>query len=272
MTLADRIERHRDVLQLLTLFLLLFVAHFVAFSTVKGQAVNDVFRHALAFAIPPIIVGWSVAIWLLPWLPKSHKQRFALLTPMAFVGSLLMYAMTSAILALEQTLNPAPSLIGISIEAAFVWQILQGMAYVFVAFLFGVICELDGALTAALEAAARPTSENAAKPKLNQILVRTDRGIVTVPVEEIICLNAADDYCDIVTSTKCHLAKMSLSECEQRLADWPFVRIHRSHMIHLSHLNGAEPAGNGRLQVTMSNGAQMISSRSGAQELRSVAV
>jgi DNA-binding LytR/AlgR family response regulator len=61
---------------------------------------------------------------------------------------------------------------------------------------------------------------------------------------------------------------MTLGECETLLANQPLVRLHRSHIISLRHLVNAEPAGDGRLQVTLSNGDQLVSSRAGVRALR----
>ena len=104
-----------------------------------------------------------------------------------------------------------------------------------------------------------------------RIVIKDGSSIKIIPIQDVMYLEAYDDYVKVHATEKTHLKKKTLSYYEKTLDQRQFVRIHRSHLIHLSHLNGAEPAGNGRLQVTMSNGAQMISSRSGAQELRAVA-
>ena len=272
MTLAQRIERHRDVLQLLSLFLLLFVVHTIAFGTVKDMKMSDVLKGAFAFSLPPVAVGWITAIWLLPWLPKSPAWRAGLLVPLAIIGSVIMYSMTKAILGVESGVSPGVRRIGGLPEAAMIWQIIQGMSYFFVAFLFGALCELDTALIAAQSAVEKASAADGDKPNFKQLLVRSEGGIVAVQVDEIIRLEAAGDYSEIITYTKNHLARMSLSDCEEKLGPLSFLRVHRSHMINLKLMVDAESAGNGRLQATMINGDRVVTSRNGAQALRAVAV
>ena len=64
----------------------------------------------------------------------------------------------------------------------------------------------------------------------------------------------------------------TLGEMEETLDPAVFVRIHRSRIVNLDHVDRAEPAGGGRLLLHMDNGEVVSTSRGGAQELKSRAI
>jgi LytTr DNA-binding domain len=263
-TWPDRIEKHRDVLQLIVLWLLLFIAYSAAWTFSDYRPSQPMAHWAFAHALPPVIFGWIGGIWMLPLLPKSEVARAIILLPASILASVMMLGTTTLLLGFgsEEWADAAAT-------PGLIWSIMLGMSYFFVAFLMGVLCELDTALNEALKNSG--TDQLKEKKLPEQFLVRTEGGILTVPVIDVIRLEAADDYCEIVTPTQKLLARMSLADCERKLEGYPFLRIHRSHMINLAHLIGAEPAGNGRLQASMRNGDKVVSSRAGAQALRAAA-
>jgi DNA-binding LytR/AlgR family response regulator len=65
---------------------------------------------------------------------------------------------------------------------------------------------------------------------------------------------------------------MTLAEFESRLDPQRFVRVHRSRIVNLDHVDRAEPAGAGRLLLHMDNGEVVSTSRGGAQELKNRAI
>ncbi len=267
MSLGKRLEKHRDVLQLVAVWFGLFSVYMIAFSLSEIAPWPDRIQWSFAHSLPPVLVGWVVAVWLLPYAPTRPIWRILTILISSIACSFLMYLATTFMLGLGQARSPNSSADNYLQGSAFVWQIMQGMAYFVVALLMGVLCELISAQSN-LIAADGVQEIN----RVDHILLRTDGGIITLPVDDIVHIRAADDYCDIATATSRHLARISLAECEERLSTKPFLRIHRSHMIHLSHMLSAESAGNGRLQVLMKNGDKLVSSRTGAQALRARAV
>ena len=268
---AAKFERHRDVLQLVIVWFGMFVAYLIAFQLTDTPPWTSAVHWAFANTVPVVVIGWFVAIWLLPYFPKQPMPRTIVIVAASILSSLMMCFATYAILGFK--LGPAPSANAAQFSQAspFIWQLMQGMAYFFVALLMGILCEVISDYEERMAAhvgngASAPAAED--ETRLDRMLLRTDRGIITLQVEDIVHIVAADDYAEIVTTTKRHLARISLTECEDRLSTLPFLRIHRSHIIHLAHMVGAESAGNGRLQVHMANGDQLISSRAGAQALR----
>ena len=122
-----------------------------------------------------------------------------------------------------------------------------------------------GALTA-----ARADAVPAQAP--TRWLVKTAEGIVPIDPADLIRIEAAGEYCRLVLPGRALLARMSMGECADRLRGHAFLRAHRSHLVNSDRLVGAESAGNGRLQVTLSNGDIVVTSRQGAQLVRAAAV
>ncbi len=69
-----------------------------------------------------------------------------------------------------------------------------------------------------------------------------------------------------------YAVRMSLGEFEQRLDPQRFIRVHRSQIINIDHLDYAEPADSGRLVARMTDGTAVPLSQTGSQALRSLIV
>ncbi|MDQ1229694.1 two-component system LytT family response regulator [Sphingomonas sp. SORGH_AS 879] len=146
-----------------------------------------------------------------------------------------------------------------------VWQAFQGLV------LYALVAAICYAVRGGREAS--PVSFVEAAPPLERYLIRTDDEFVPVQVANIVSIVGAQDYSEVTTSAgKCHLVRMSLGEFQQRLDPHRFVRVHRSSIINLDHLERLEPAGNGRMIAHLASGPQIEVSRSGAQLLRSFVV
>ena len=99
-------------------------------------------------------------------------------------------------------------------------------------------------------------------------LIKTPDGIVPIDPTEIIRIEAAGEYSQLVLPGRTVISRIGITECEERLAALPFMRMHRSHLVHNDAIVRAEPAGNGRLQLTLRNGDQIVTSREGAKLVR----
>ncbi len=235
-------------------------ALYLAVFMLTGGNWFDAARAALCNAVPTIGLGWLVAARIAPllWPVRGAAAMGGTLVTLtlyalvSYAGALLLLALTGG----ERT--DGGLWIRYFTGPAFIWQSLQGLAY-------GLIALLTGWLTLALHPATLPVMS--AEP-LGRLLIRTDRGIVPVDGRDIIRIAGADDYCELILPGARHLARMTMAECETLLANEPMVRAHRSHIINLRHLESAEPAGDGRLTLTMRNGDQVVTSRAGARAIR----
>ncbi len=122
------------------------------------------------------------------------------------------------------------------------------------------------------EPSARERALNALKPKpvetLRRLFVRDRRSrLVQVRVAEITRLVGADDYVELHAGEKSYLVKVTLNEFEQRLDPKHFRRIHRSAIVNLDHVVSCKPIDR-RLCLKLSDGSEVIGSRTGSQALR----
>ena len=109
-----------------------------------------------------------------------------------------------------------------------------------------------------------------AEGPLSRLFVRERGRLVCVPVDTITHIAAADDYAELVTPRGRHLMAVRMRSLEQRLDAGRFVRIHRSLIVNLDHMEAAAPCGNGRWEVILNDGTILTSSRSGAVKLREI--
>lgn len=91
--------------------------------------------------------------------------------------------------------------------------------------------------------------------------------LVQVRAAEITRLVGADDYVELHIANKSYLVKITMNELEQRLNPKHFLRVHRSTIVNLDHVISCEPIDR-RLRLTLSDGGEVVASRSGSQTLR----
>jgi len=103
---------------------------------------------------------------------------------------------------------------------------------------------------------------------LSRLFVRERGRLISVPVESISHIVAADDYAELVTGEHRHLMAVRMRALENRLSGTRFVRIHRSIIVNMDFLVEAAPCGNGRWEVLLRDGTTLTSSRAGAAKLR----
>ncbi len=188
---------------------------------------------------------------------RQAIQHFAFAPIFAFTW----YALIAVLLGFlngARTGDFAP--IGFSGPAAS-WQIFQGL----------IIYALVAATCYAIRGgrvAAPVTFVDQARMPMARYLVREEDGLRPIEVARIVSITGAQDYSEVSTLDGHHLVRMSLGEFERVLDKSQFIRVHRSAIISLGHLELAEPAGGGRMVARMADGAVISVSRSGAASLR----
>ncbi|MCI4644657.1 MAG: LytTR family transcriptional regulator [Hyphomonadaceae bacterium] len=80
---------------------------------------------------------------------------------------------------------------------------------------------------------------------------------------EVLRVQAAGNYVEVITAGKPQLARMTLSEMEGLLSasSQRHARVHRSHIVNLDAVREARPAGDGGLELFLSNGDVVPTSR-----------
>ena len=103
---------------------------------------------------------------------------------------------------------------------------------------------------------------------LERILIRDREQVHVIPVEQVECIEAQGDYLAIHADGKCHLKPQRISEIEEQLDATRFLRVHRSFIISLAHLQAIERPGPDRHAARLRSGKRVPISRSGYEKLR----
>jgi len=107
---------------------------------------------------------------------------------------------------------------------------------------------------------------------IERMFVRDARGrIVQVRVSEISRLIGAGDYVELFANNMPYLVSLTLTEFEERLDPKKFSRVHRSTIVNLDHVVSCHEISR-RLAIKLSDGTELIASRSGSQILRDLFV
>lgn len=103
---------------------------------------------------------------------------------------------------------------------------------------------------------------------LDRIFVREANAVVPLPLNEVQRIEAQDDYASVHTSRRSYLIALRIGDLEQRLPNPPFIRVHRSHIVNLDHVERMIGLDGARFEVSMKNGAAVPVSRARSQEIR----
>jgi len=104
--------------------------------------------------------------------------------------------------------------------------------------------------------------------KLARIVIR-DRGLVhVVPVDDVIYVEAEDDYINIHTAARSFMKTQRLSDLEEQLDPQRFVRVHRSYLINIDSLKTLERPTKDSQVAVLANGRQVPISRTGQERIK----
>jgi two-component system LytT family response regulator len=105
---------------------------------------------------------------------------------------------------------------------------------------------------------------------LERILIRDREQVHVIAIEQVECIEAQGDYLAIHVDGKCHLKPQRISEIEEQLDPARFLRVHRSFIISLAHLQAIERPGPDRHAARLRSGKRVPISRSGYEKLRTL--
>lgn len=105
-------------------------------------------------------------------------------------------------------------------------------------------------------------------PYLRRVFSRTGTRIVPVVVDAIMRLEAADNYVEAFCADGSHLLDLTLGELESRLDPDRFCRVHRSHIVNLDYVAEMRRYDMRRLTIRMTDGTEVVASRTGSRKLR----
>jgi two-component system, LytTR family, response regulator len=103
-----------------------------------------------------------------------------------------------------------------------------------------------------------------------RIVVKDKHQIFVIPFDEILYLEAADDYVKIFTNTRYYLKKKTMAYFEEVLPDAEFCRVHRSNIVRLSYITKVEPWEKDGAIITLRNNTEIPVSKAGYLRLKEV--
>lgn len=107
----------------------------------------------------------------------------------------------------------------------------------------------------------------AAQP-LRRVLLREGSELRVLPLDEVPCIEAQADYVAFSHGGREHLKAQRISELETQLDPAQFVRVHRSFLVNLRHVQALERTEAGGHAVRLAGGRRVPVSRSGHERLR----
>lgn len=107
-------------------------------------------------------------------------------------------------------------------------------------------------------------------PGTNRIVIKDGSEIRILPANEIIFLEAYDDYVKIHHQDKVHLKKQTMNHFENVLNSEQFVRIHRSFIINLNKLTRIESYEKNSYRAILVTGDRVPISRNYYQKLKNL--
>jgi two-component system LytT family response regulator len=98
-------------------------------------------------------------------------------------------------------------------------------------------------------------------PWLSRISVKEKNGIIFVPVDGILWIDALDKYVELHTPDRTYLARQTIQSLEESLDPKQFVRIHRSTIVRKAAVRGLHPLFHGDYLVRLNDGTELTLSR-----------
>jgi two-component system LytT family response regulator len=103
---------------------------------------------------------------------------------------------------------------------------------------------------------------------LKRLFARTGDRIIPIPAAAILRVQARGDYAEVHAPGGPFLLHVSLTELAARLDPERFVQVHRSHIVSLDAVKLLRPHDDRRLLVVLTNGEEIVASRSASESLR----
>ena len=110
--------------------------------------------------------------------------------------------------------------------------------------------------------------ESLEEESLERVVVKNGSQIKIIPVQQIIYLEAYDDYVKIHTKDGMYLKNKTMSSFEKQLEPKHFVRVHRSFIVKVDQLAKIEPMEKESYIATLLSGDKVNISKSGYSRLR----
>lgn len=102
----------------------------------------------------------------------------------------------------------------------------------------------------------------------SHIFVQKSEKLFSLPVDEILHLEASGDYTIITTKTEQFVSSSGIGKLEEIMNPDKFIRVHRSTIVNINYLKEIERHFNGGMVVKMQSGKSFPVSRTYAKQIR----
>ncbi|MCK9447803.1 MAG: LytTR family DNA-binding domain-containing protein [Bacteroidales bacterium] len=103
---------------------------------------------------------------------------------------------------------------------------------------------------------------------IERIVVKAGSKIHIIAVQQIEHIEAQDDYVKIHTQQGRFLKKETMQRLEEQLPQDSFIRVHRSHIVHINQIHRIEQYGKESYLLLLKNGNQAHISKSRLKDLK----
>jgi len=104
----------------------------------------------------------------------------------------------------------------------------------------------------------------------NRVVVKSGHNIRIIPLDQILYVEAYDDYIKIHIKDDCFLKKQTMQQTEALLGDKKFVRVHRSFIVNLGEITRIEPMSKESYIAVMRDETKIPLSKPGYAKLKSM--
>jgi two-component system, LytTR family, response regulator len=105
------------------------------------------------------------------------------------------------------------------------------------------------------------SNEDAAEQFVHRIVFKSRGRILFMPVSDLRCISAEENYVRLVTESESHLLRETMSRMEEKLDPEQFLRVHRSYIVNLQFLKEIRTEKHGDMVVILDNGMKVPMSR-----------
>lgn len=103
---------------------------------------------------------------------------------------------------------------------------------------------------------------------IERIVIKSGNSINIIPVDEVIYMEAQDDFVLVYTHDGRHLKQQTMKYFEENLPGNKFIRVHRSFIVRIDNINKIEQYGKESYKVILNNNRSVPVSRSGYARLK----
>jgi hypothetical protein len=248
---------------------IVFVAYTLTVWSASQQSLGNAVIAGAINAVPLVICGLAARHAIVAWVMGRRTLVQAIgHVVLCILFSLISYWLLIVMLAAATSPSPWNFVVKNFVVRGMSWQLLENVTT------YGLLASLTYARRprTALDPAPAGPAITPSPKEPSRYLVRIGDELRPIDLNRIISISGADDYAELTTLDEKRLVAMTLAEFEATLDPTRFVRVHRSRIVNLDHVERAEPAGGGRLLLHMRNGETISTSRTGARSLKSYVI